>query len=252
MDKMINKKILASIIDNSFLKPYETKGDLTRFVNECINLGTNICINESRIDDAVGILKEKKARNILCAVIGFPHGSCTTYIKCNSTKEALKKGADEIDMVINMGFLKDIDKRFREDIYEVAKVVKKFNKESKKQAVLKVIIETCYLNDDEKIFASKTIKEIAKELKLTMFVKTSTGFGSGGATPEDVKLIKKVIGRFDKEKNPVGIKASGGVRTLSQVIQLIKASGYKADESLKDKFRIGTSAGKEILSEIDN
>jgi len=155
----------------------------------------------------------------VCTVIGFPLGATTTAVKVFESKEAIDNGADEIDMVINVSALRSKDYNYvLEDISAVREVTK--------GKILKVIIETAYLNEEEKIKAC----ELAKEAKAD-FVKTSTGFAPTGATAEDVSLMRKIVGL------EMGVKASGGIRTIKDVLKMIKAGAN----------RIGTSSSVEII-----
>ncbi len=158
----------------------------------------------------------------LCSVVGFPLGASNTRVKIFETEDLIRKGCNEIDMVMNIGRLKDKDFKY------VAKEIKAIV-EASRGNVVKVIIETCLLNQEEKIAATNIIKESGAK-----FVKTSTGFASAGAQIEDVKLLRQVVGP------DFGVKASGGIRTLSDVKKFIEAGAN----------RIGTSAGIKIMEEL--
>ena len=161
----------------------------------------------------------------VCTVIGFPLGANTSEVKAFETKDAIKKGADEVDMVINIGALKDKDYDY------VLNDIKAVVDAADKKALVKVIIETCYLTDEE--------KKIACELSVKAgadFVKTSTGFGTGGSTPEDIKLMREVVGPN------IGVKASGGVRNQEDAKAVIKAGCS----------RIGASASVAIAKGEDS
>ena len=160
------------------------------------------------------------------AAIGFPLGQTTLECKIFETKDAIEKGADEIDYVINVAELKNKNYDYiKKEMEEIVKICREAGKTSK------VIFENCYLTDDEK----RKVAEIAKEVKPD-FIKTSTGFGTGGATVEDVKLIKSVVG------DVVKVKAAGGIRDLKSALAMIEAGAE----------RLGTSAGVAIVEEYNN
>lgn len=209
---------IASYIDHTILKPDAKKEDIIRlcqeakeyqFASVCINPYYTNLVKEELIGSGVKV----------CVVIGFPLGATFTEIKEIETKMAIENGAEEIDMVINIGALKDRDYDIvRKDIEAVVKA-------AKGQAEVKVIIETCLLTEDEKEKACQISVEAGAD-----FVKTSTGFSTGGATKADVVLMKKTVG------NQAKVKASGGVRDYPTAIEMIEAG---AD-------RIGTSNGISI------
>ncbi|WP_457752977.1 deoxyribose-phosphate aldolase [Thermococcus sp.] len=211
---------IAKYIDHTNLKPYATKEDIIRLCEEAKKYGFYaVCVNPYRVKLAKETLKGTDIK--VASVIGFPLGATPTEVKVFEAKKALEDGADELDMVINIGALKDGDYDYvRRDIEEVVKVA------HEKGAIVKVIIETCYLTDEEKEIACKLAMEAGAD-----FVKTSTGFGTGGATVEDVKLMRRVVG--DK----LGVKAAGGIRTYEQALEMIKAGAN----------RIGTSSGVKIV-----
>lgn len=258
----MSMEAFASIIDHTLLNPVATIADIRSFVIDAIDLGVNICVNESRIDDVLKILKEQNADIRIASVIGFPLGATATDIKVHSAKWALESGADEVDMVINIGYLKDRDPRFWEDIAAVAYMVHDMGcRMPITQPVLKVIIETCYLTKEDIEYATDTIAAIADEYRVNMMVKTSTGFGNPpegrakGATPEDVRTIRDTLG--DRFANGVGIKASGGIRTLNDVVDMMLAAGIIEGDTITVKphglrlaFRIGTSSGSKIMREF--
>lgn len=211
---------IARYIDHTNLKPYATKEDIIKLCEEAKEHNFYaVCVNPYRVKLAKEQLKETDIK--VASVIGFPLGATPTEVKVFEAKKALEDGADELDMVINIGALKDKDYEYvKKDIAEVVKVA------HEKGAIVKVIIETCYLTDEEKEIACKLAMEAGAD-----FVKTSTGFGSGGATVEDVRLMKKVVG--DK----LGVKAAGGIRTYEKAIAMIEAGAN----------RIGTSSGVKIV-----
>ncbi len=209
---------LAKYIDHTQLKADARREDIKKLCEEAKDHGfKTVCINPSYIKLAKELLADSDVG--VCTVIGFPLGQMTTEAKVYETKDAIKKGADEIDMVLNIAKLKDHELEYVRD--EIAKV-----KEACGDHVLKVIIETCLLSDDEKKAACECILEAKAD-----FVKTSTGFSTHGATFEDVKLLKECVG--DRCK----VKAAGGVRTHDDFLKMIQLG---AD-------RIGTSSGVKLL-----
>ena len=183
----------------------------------------SVCIPPSYIKQASEYVQGKVA---ICTVIGFPNGYMTTATKAFETKDAIEKGADEIDYVINVAELKNKNYDYiKKEMEEIVKICREAGKTSK------VIFENCYLTDDEK----RKVAEIAKEVKPD-FIKTSTGFGTGGATVEDVKLMKSVVG------DEVKVKAAGGIRDLKTALAMIEAGAE----------RLGTSAGVAIVEEYNN
>ena len=210
---------LASIIDHTNLSPDAVRDDIKLLCNEAIQYDfSSVCVNPVYVSYAKSILKDKNPK--VCSVVGFPLGADTQEMKYAEARFLIFHGADEIDMVMNIAFLKE---RKVENIkHEIKKVV-----EAADGNCVKVIIEASLLGKDEKILAGSLIKECGAN-----FVKTSTGFSSGGATIEDVRLIKKVVG------DRVGVKASGGIKTKKEALAFIEAGAN----------RIGTSRGVEIVS----
>ena len=200
----MNKNELARMIDHTILKP-EAKGeDVKKICDEALEYKfASVCVNPTRVKEAYEILKGSEVK--VCTVIGFPLGATTTNTKVFETKDAIANGATEVDMVINIGRLKDKDYDFvKEDIKSVVEA-------AKGKALTKVIIETCLLTDEEKVIACKLAKEAGAD-----FVKTSTGFSTGGATGEDIKLMRETVGP------DLGVKASGGVRSLKDAEDMIE------------------------------
>ncbi len=218
-------KNLSKYFDHTNLKPNATKDDIKKLCNEAIeNNFYSVCVNGSNIELAKDILKGTDVK--VATVIGFPLGASSTFIKITEADEYIKAGADEIDMVINIGRAKDKDFKFIEtEIKEISKITRKNN------IILKTIIETDLLNDDEKIKICNIIKDLDVD-----FIKTSTGFTENGANEKDIKLIKDIIG------GKMGIKASGGIRDLKSTLKLIEAGAT----------RIGASASVKILEEYKN
>ncbi len=217
----IKDKSLASKIDHTLLKPDATPDDIKELCSEAKKYGfASVCVNPGYVSLCSSLLKGTDVR--ICTVIGFPLGSTTTEVKRFETEQAIKNGATEIDMVINVGRLIQGENNYVEnDVREVVGVAKDNN------ALCKVIIETALLTDEEKVKACIICKKAGAD-----FVKTSTGFSKGGATVGDVALMKYVVG------SKIGVKASGGIRSKEDAEAMI-ASG--AD-------RIGASASVKIVS----
>ena len=211
--------MLNKYIDHTLLKPTATKEDIIKLCEEAKEYKFfSVCVNSCYVKLAKKQLKKSDVK--VCSVVGFPLGAMSTRAKIFETKRAIKDGADEIDMVINVGLLKSKDYK---KVYRDIKAVKKLMPDK----TLKVILETCYLTDEEIIKAS----ELALKANAD-FIKTSTGFGTGGATVKDVKLMKKVADKVMK------IKASGGIRDAKTAKEFISL-GVE---------RLGVSAGIAIIS----
>ncbi|WP_394355145.1 deoxyribose-phosphate aldolase [Thermococcus sp.] len=216
---------VARYIDHTNLKPYAMREDIIRLCDEAVQYGFYaVCVNPYRVKLAKDYLRERGAGVKVASVIGFPLGATPTEVKVFEARKALEDGADELDMVINIGALKDGDYEYvKREIAEVVKVAHERN------AKVKVIIETCYLTEEEKVKVCELAKEAGAD-----FVKTSTGFGSGGATVEDVRLMRKTVGPG------MGVKAAGGIRTYEQAVAMIEAGAT----------RIGASRGVEIVQGV--
>lgn len=209
---------LNKYIDHTILKATASSSDVQKLCEEAIEHEFySVCVNGCYVADAKQLLQGTDVK--VAAVVGFPLGAMTTAAKVFEAKEAVENGASEIDMVINVAKLKDGEFEYVEN--EIRQI-----KEAIGDNVLKVIIETCYLTDEEKVKACE-LSLVAK----ADFVKTSTGFGTGGATYEDVKLMKSVVG--DNAK----VKASGGVRDKETAQKYVDLGAE----------RLGTSSGIEIV-----
>ena len=209
---------LNKYIDHTILKATASSSDVQKLCEEAIEHEFySVCVNGCYVADAKHLLQGTDVK--VAAVVGFPLGAMTTAAKVFEAKEAIENGASEIDMVINIAKLKDGEFEFVEN--EIRQI-----KEAIGDNVLKVIIETCYLTDEEKVKACE-LSLVAK----ADFVKTSTGFGTGGATYEDVKLMKSVVG--DNAK----VKASGGVRDKETAQKYVDLGAE----------RLGTSSGIDIV-----
>lgn len=210
---------LSKYIDHTLLKASATESDIIQLCNEAIQYNFYaVCVNSCYVTLCKNNLKNSDVK--IASVVGFPLGAMDILAKINEAENAIKNGADEIDMVINIGFLKD---KKQED---VEKEIKKI-KDAIGNKTLKVIIETCYLTNEEKIIATQLTLNAGAD-----FVKTSTGFGTAGATIEDIELVKSIT------QNKIQIKASGGIRNYETAIKYIELG----------VTRIGTSNGIQIVT----
>ncbi|MBI2026582.1 MAG: deoxyribose-phosphate aldolase [Deltaproteobacteria bacterium] len=209
----INKPAdLAPFIDHTLLKPDATHEELKNLCQEAIQYSfATVCVNSSNIALVKSYLKDSSVKPI--AVVGFPLGACSTSAKVFEAQEALAQGACEIDMVMNIGALKSKDYlKVFQDIEEVVVGCKKIP--------VKVILETSSLDNNEKSIACALSKMAG-----AAFVKTSTGFGGGGATVEDIRLMRKIVGP------DMGVKASGGIKNFEDAVQLIEAGANRLGSS---------------------
>jgi deoxyribose-phosphate aldolase len=214
-------KNINKYIDHTLLKAAATEDDIVALCKEARGLQFySVCINSGYVSLAKKSLVGTGVK--ICTVVGFPLGAMSTEAKIFETQQALKDGAEEVDMVINIGELKSKNfKKVEEEIRAIKEIVE--------DKILKVIIETCYLSPQEIVIAS----ELAVKAKAD-FVKTSTGFGTDGAKMEDIELMKSAVNGMAK------IKASGGIKNLDTALSYIEA-GVE---------RIGTSSGVSIVKEI--
>ena len=214
---------LAQFIDHTLLKPDATRAQIETLCAEAAehNFAT-VCVNGSRVELAYSLLEESDVQ--VATVVGFPLGAMEADVKRYETEAAIDAGAGEIDMVMNVGRFKDGDLDFV--VREIRDVV-----EAADDRVVKVILETCLLTDDEIVQACKLVVQAQAH-----FVKTSTGFGSAGATIEHVKLMRETMGQF------AGVKAAGGIRNAADAHAMIEAGAT----------RLGTSGGVAIVSGEDN
>lgn len=213
---------LASMIDHTILKPEADKEQVETICREAREYGfASVCVNSSYVPLCAELLRDTEVK--VCTVIGFPLGAMSTAAKAAEARQAILDGAEELDMVIHIGMLKDGNNEYVEqDIHSVVE-------EARGKAAVKVIIETCLLSEEEKIRACMLAKKAGAD-----YVKTSTGFSTGGATAEDIALMKNTVGKDMK------VKASGGIRTREKAEEMRKAG---AD-------RIGTSSGIRIVEEM--
>ena len=209
---------LNKYIDHTILQPETTKEQVAQILAEAKEYDfASVCVNPTWVAYAAQELKDSNVK--VCTVIGFPLGANTPALKAFETKDAIENGADEIDMVINIGALKS--KNYDLVLEDIKAVV-----EASGEKLVKVIIETCLLTEEEKVKACQLSKEAGAD-----FVKTSTGFSTGGATVEDVALMRKTVGP------DMGVKASGGARSYEDAIAFIEAGAT----------RIGASSGVAIM-----
>jgi deoxyribose-phosphate aldolase len=209
---------IARIIDHTLLRADATVSDIERLCQEAARYGfCSVCVNPYFVEKARAFLVGTGAR--VCTVIGFPLGMGLTSVKVYEARACVEAGAEELDIVMNIGATKaGLWDEVRKDLSEIVSATDGL--------VHKVIIETCYLTADEKKAAAEAVLSSGAQ-----FVKTSTGYGPGGATVEDVRLIKSIVG------DRAGIKASGGIKTLGQVREMVEAGAT----------RIGTSSGVAIV-----
>ncbi len=208
---MINKNEILSKVDHTFLKQTATWNDIRELCDGAIRYNTaSVCIPPSFVKKAKGYVNEKMK---VCTVIGFPNGYNTTDVKVFETSNAIQNGADEIDMVINIGMLKE--KEYDAILNEINEIKKACG-----DKILKVIIETCLLTEEEKIKMCDIVSNSNAD-----FIKTSTGFSTGGATIEDIKLFKKHI------KNDKKIKAAGGISSFEDAERFIEEGASRLGTS---------------------
>jgi deoxyribose-phosphate aldolase len=216
-----DRKSLAATIDHTLLKPEATSSQIRAICQEAQELGfASVCVNPCHVPLIVQELEGSLVK--ACSVVGFPLGANSNLIKAAETRQVVSEGAQEVDMVMAVGALKES----RYDLVEadIRAVVKAAG-----PVLVKVIIEACYLTDDEKVTACQLAARAGAG-----FVKTSTGFGSAGATVADVQLMRTTVG------DALGVKASGGIRTLDDILEMLEAG---AD-------RIGTSSGPSIIEQF--
>jgi deoxyribose-phosphate aldolase len=211
---------LSHLIDHTLLKPDATHDEIAQLCFEARKYGfASVCVNPSHVKLCADLLKGSDV--LICTVVGFPLGATSVEAKTFEAQKAVRDGATEVDMVINVGALRSRDYELVErDIASVARAC------HASAAIVKVIIEAALLTDEEKVAACQLAKVAGAD-----FVKTSTGFGPGGATAEDVALMRRVVGE------EMGVKAAGGVRTYEDVQKMIAAGAT----------RIGASAGVKII-----
>lgn len=219
MEEVLNNAEIMRLVDHTNLSPTARWEDIEELCDEAIRYQcASVCIPPAHIKEANAYLR---GRMPICTVIGFPNGYNCTSVKLFEAKEALGKGADEIDMVINLGWLKEKE-------YDLLKQEIILMKEVCQDKVLKVIIETCFLTEEEKIRMCAIVSEAGAD-----FIKTSTGFGTGGATFDDIALFKEHVA------DGVGIKAAGGISSFEDARRFIQLGAT----------RLGTSRLVKILNQ---
>ena len=214
---------VASLIDHTLLKPEATAADIERLCREAMEFGFwSVCVNPFNVRQAATYLKGSSVK--VCTVVGFPLGANLAETKVYETRFAIRDGASEIDMIINVGALKaGNDSVVRSDIQSVVQACREGH------ALCKVILETCLLDETDKTRACQLCVEAGAN-----FVKTSTGFSKGGATVADVALIARIV-----KPHGLGVKAAGGIRSLADLQRMVSAGAT----------RIGTSNGVKIVQE---
>ena len=219
----MNREEILSHVDHTLLKPEATWPQIQQLCDEAIaNHTASVCINTCYVKQAVEYMA---GRIPVCCVVGFPLGACLSEAKAAETRLAVEAGAEEVDMVINIGMAKAGDWDYvRKDIAAVVVA-------AHPKAIVKVIIECCLLTDDEKVTACLMAKEAGAD-----FVKTSTGFSTHGATEADVALMRDTVGA------DMGVKAAGGIRTYADAMKMIAAGAN----------RLGASAGIAIMKEAES
>lgn len=222
----ISKLELARLIDHTLLKPEATPDDIKKLCGQARNYGfAAVCVNPCYVDTAG---KELAGSTVdVCAVVGFPLGAGDPAVKAAEAAAAVRAGASEVDVVMNVGFLKGgLLGQVKADLEGVVRAAR----QERPGVTVKVILETCLLNDHEKVEACRLAVSAGAD-----FVKTSTGFGTGGATVSDVALLRRTVGPG------IGVKASGGIRDLAAALSMVEAGAG----------RLGTSSGVAILHEFD-
>jgi len=217
----ISRKELAKRIDSTLVKAVATKSEIEKLCQEAIQYGFRCAVvNPVYVKFAAKLLEDSDVK--VCSTVGFPFGVSLSEIKALEAVKAVEDGAEELDMVINLSALKSGDYDFvKRDIAAVVDV-KRFSKD----VIVKVIIETAYLTMEEKVIACKLAKDAGAD-----FVKTSTGLFGGGATVEDVRLMRQTVGK------DMGVKAAGGIRTYADAVAMIEAGAN----------RLGTSTAVAII-----
>ena len=220
----LTKQELAKYIDHTNLKPGATRADVAALCAEAKEYGfASVMVNSAH----TALCRKLVGDEILVGtVVGFPLGQNTVKVKCFEAVEAVQDGATDIDYVLN---IRDLRTKPSDAVLEDLTLLKLAPKKVSDEVVTKLIIECCYLTDDEKVLACRLAKKAGFD-----FVKTSTGFGTGGATVADVALMRKTVGKT------MGVKAAGGIRTLDDALKMLAAGAN----------RLGCSAGVEIVESV--
>jgi deoxyribose-phosphate aldolase len=229
---MYTREQFGKMIDNTLLRPDSTRADIDRLAEESAERHlAAVCVFPCWVGPAAKALQGTDVK--VCTVISFPFGADTRAVKNFAVRNAILNGAQEVDVVMNIGKLKAGDiEGVKRDLIEIVDGVRAASGgalpfDNARRVLTKIIIETCYLTDAEKETASKLVRDCGAD-----FIKTSTGTGSGGATVDDVRLIRRAVG-----PGAIGIKASGGIRNVEQAVNLLNAGAN----------RIGTSGGAAIF-----
>ena len=222
----IKPRDMAKMIDHTNLSPTSTVDDIKKLCEEAKEHEfASVCVNPIYVPLSAKLLEESSVK--VCTVVGFPLGANTTEVKSYETRNAIKNGAQEIDMVMNIGAFKSgAYEIFKADIKAVVDDTKKAGVSS--DIIVKVILETCFLDEEEIVKACEIVKDSGAD-----FVKTSTGFGDYGARVEDVSIMRKTVGR------DIGVKASGGIKNFEQALEMLDAGAN----------RIGASSGVTIVTD---
>ena len=222
----IKPRDMAKMIDHTNLSPTSTVDDIKKLCEEAKEHEfASVCVNPIYVPLSAKLLEESSVK--VCTVVGFPLGANTTEVKSYETRNAIKNGAQEIDMVMNIGAFKSgAYEIFKADIKAVVGATKKAGVSS--DIIVKVILETCFLDEEEIVKACEIVKDSGAD-----FVKTSTGFGDYGARVEDVSIMRKTVGR------DIGVKASGGIKNFEQALEMLDAGAN----------RIGASSGVTIVTD---
>jgi deoxyribose-phosphate aldolase len=221
----ITKEELSSMIDHTLLKPEAKEEEIKKLCDEAAKYNFHsVCVNPSYVGLAGEVLKDTSVK--VCTVIGFPLGATTTAAKEKEAREVLSCGADELDMVINVGRLKSGNYEY---VFKDIKGVVDASKGKKSNIIVKVILEACLLSDEEKKIACDIAVKAGAD-----FVKTSTGFSTSGAKANDVRLMRAEVGP------DIGVKAAGGIRDIKTAMEMIEAGAN----------RIGTSSGIKLMDEL--
>jgi deoxyribose-phosphate aldolase len=224
---MYTREEFAGMIDNTLLRPDSTRDDVLRLCGEsAVRRFASVCILPCWVGTAARALAGSNVK--VCTVVAFPFGAATRLCKVFETQNAVANGAHEIDVVLNISKFKSGDySAVAQELAEVREATQPADlAEDARRVLLKVIIETCYLTHDEKDIASRLVRDSGAD-----FVKTSTGTAAGGATADDIRRIRRAVGPA-----PIGIKASGGIKTLDAALQMLDAGAS----------RIGTSSGSAL------
>ena len=224
----IKPRDMAKMIDHTNLNATATVEEIKQLCEEALEYQfASVCVNPIYVPLATKLLEESSVK--VCTVIGFPLGASTTETKAFETKNAIKNGAQEVDMVMNIGAFKSgAYDMVRSDIKGVKDATKASGVTS--DVIVKVILETCYLDEDEIVKACEIVKDVGAD-----FVKTSTGFGTAGAEEEKISLMRKTVGR------DIGVKASGGIKNFEQALSMLDAGAN----------RIGASSGVNIVTDTE-